>query len=1255
MKTPIVYKIAGNLRCLLVDNGQKISIGRAPECDVQIDGEEVHEVEATLQFVQDCNSVSISPASGTAAYEQPLPWTLPLGGFDLVFYRPSNPDKHLEKGATHEITLQGLAPEKLSRVLKQDRPLLLGSNADCDVVISSGDCPPVQLALWAAADNKVVVQVLDNSSVVDWLGRGENIEAEMEFPASLSLGGKMVLINAVAVSHSQPMQSPALVPAGPRNLAKSAPPPIVVDEFYINKNNQQHGPFSEEEIRQLVYEGTYNVNDRAWKEGASDWAPLNQLISISGPPRILPLSNNNAAMAGNEQWKQMPSVHALNYDNGSQKVAPTALIKLSWILLGLMCLAACIPGLGFGTWALASPILLTTFILGIIVLTRNATFQGVSILLASVVVVPVVIFVAPIVSTLVAGGVVSAIEDSAGRKAAQNPNIQPKMTKQIEAAPSPSMPAGIGADVAANPRLKEIVKVGHFEWIIAAVRLADEFRSSDGIFNIEVGSPDTILLFVQGQVTNRSREKDVALGNLYVVDEEGTKYGEHDESSLVSSPLVMDSFNPNVPKSFSTVFEVPRKAKGLKFEVSDFAILGEKTALIDLGIEGNQAVINETMTQPRQSQISTEPTKDRKTNPDSVVTFNGDLKNYIIGYWKSVNKSFDDKYIYQAFTEAEYLEGSKGLTPYKVITVDGNTLTFGWTQVVTGYKQFERKTKINFLSEVKMIIKYDELSEGMVYEKVPEDQWLHENGMVYNDQVIQELRRKIGKAVQVSTEPIKGAVAEKDLIKMPMMEKSVTAYASPPVKIGERFKLGDFCYTITSVKSGPSVKSAASTNVLGEVVSLSEDLNNAMEQAFGMQKASSRKIAPNNASFLVVRYIIENQGNDVKIVSTKDFKLLDSKKRTFSTSSEATMELALTNEASFLLAELQPGVQDEGAQVFLLPNDALDENLTLVIPEKGLLGTGERHVQIGTVFAKVPPQAVGSSIDSFTKNDQTSKVTKTDPLVNTLGMRFVPVSGLGVLFSVWETRLKDFKAFVEATNYDAISETKNGLLAWTLEPRPDGGPLARQAGGSWKDPHFPFKQADDEPVVCVSNMDAEAFCAWLTAKEINEGRIGPKHFYRLPTDEEWSVACGSQKYPWGVTFPPSGKEDGNYMGIEAMVQVLNNVTTPLSRAGFSDGAARTAVVGRFNPNFYGLYDMGGNVSEWCSSWYRASMNDAETLEANSQLKKDEGGNSYKVTRGGSWADFATLRLRCAYRDFGYPQYRNDNIGFRCVLDMTQTK
>lgn len=107
---------------------------------------------------------------------------------------------------------------------------------------------------------------------------------------------------------------------------------------------------------------------------------------------------------------------------------------------------------------------------------------------------------------------------------------------------------------------------------------------------------------------------------------------------------------------------------------------------------------------------------------------------------------------------------------------------------------------------------------------------------------------------------------------------------------------------------------------------------------------------------------------------------------------------------------------------------------------------------------------------------------------NDLGMRFVPVpikggpgDGKSLLFSVWETRVKDFSAFVDATNYDA--KTKS-----------DG----KQMSENWQSPGF--EQNGDHPVVFVNWNDARAFCKWLTDAERKSGHIKPNQHYRLPTD-----------------------------------------------------------------------------------------------------------------------------------------------------------
>lgn len=277
--------------------------------------------------------------------------------------------------------------------------------------------------------------------------------------------------------------------------------------------------------------------------------------------------------------------------------------------------------------------------------------------------------------------------------------------------------------------------------------------------------------------------------------------------------------------------------------------------------------------------------------------------------------------------------------------------------------------------------------------------------------------------------------------------------------------------------------------------------------------------------------------------------------------------------------------------------------------------------------------------------DPFAGVTQNAPFENGLGMKFVPAGTPGILFSVWETRVGDFRAFVEDTGYDAIGE-KNGDLAYTLE---EGGKW-EQAGGSWKDPRFPksASQNDEYPVACVSYLDAEAFCAWLTKRDRASGKIPSTASYRLPTDVEWSRANGSGKYPWGDSYPP-GRNDGNYSGKEAMIGVYEGFSDDLVKAGRSDSAPRTSAVGMFQSNGYGLRDMGGNVYEWCSTWYKASMNEADALEKYEVLKNDGGGEKYRVLRGGSWYADTEFSLRSSYRDCDSPRYRGGFYGFRCVL------
>ncbi len=249
-----------------------------------------------------------------------------------------------------------------------------------------------------------------------------------------------------------------------------------------------------------------------------------------------------------------------------------------------------------------------------------------------------------------------------------------------------------------------------------------------------------------------------------------------------------------------------------------------------------------------------------------------------------------------------------------------------------------------------------------------------------------------------------------------------------------------------------------------------------------------------------------------------------------------------------------------------------------------------------------------------------ASATKDLPFVNSLGMKFVPVPGTKVLFSVWETRVQDFGAFVKATDHDT-GDRMQVLQADRWSERD---------GYTWREPGF--EQGPDHPVVGVGWEDAVAFCAWLTREEQATGRIGVRDEYRLPSEQEWNAAVGTGTYPWGDGWPPP-RGAGNYAGEESRTGGEPSYWTVLG--GYRDGYGRTAPVGSFAANEHGLCDMGGNVWEWCKDRHGS-------------------GKHLRGLCGASWYDCDKLSLQSSYRSLALAGDRNDSRGFRCVLALSAT-
>ena len=213
---------------------------------------------------------------------------------------------------------------------------------------------------------------------------------------------------------------------------------------------------------------------------------------------------------------------------------------------------------------------------------------------------------------------------------------------------------------------------------------------------------------------------------------------------------------------------------------------------------------------------------------------------------------------------------------------------------------------------------------------------------------------------------------------------------------------------------------------------------------------------------------------------------------------------------------------------------------------------------------------------------------------NSLGMKFRSVPGFDVRMSIWETRVRDFERFVNATGHDATNR------------------FFYYAETSWYvDDHFwlkpGFDQTPEHPVVGVSWRDAIAFCQWLTSTERSSGKIPGNMIYRLPTDMEWSAAAEGTPNPFSLTNVANYHPNLN-----------------------SDTYQVTSPVGTFPANPHGFFDMAGNIWEFCRDQAREHL-------------------PYRVIRGGCWQNWHERYVGVQARGQCSMDVRITLYGFRVVL------
>jgi formylglycine-generating enzyme required for sulfatase activity len=249
------------------------------------------------------------------------------------------------------------------------------------------------------------------------------------------------------------------------------------------------------------------------------------------------------------------------------------------------------------------------------------------------------------------------------------------------------------------------------------------------------------------------------------------------------------------------------------------------------------------------------------------------------------------------------------------------------------------------------------------------------------------------------------------------------------------------------------------------------------------------------------------------------------------------------------------------------------------------------------------------------------------------GPRHAVTIGRGFAMARNQTTVGQFRVFVQASGYVPTSRQNGSSTIYDEK----SGSMADKRNVTWEDNHAGDRATAEMPVIHVSWNDAKAYAEWL-AKETGQR-------YRLPSEAEYEYVqrAGTQtRYPWGDGEPP--RVVGNLTGDRDRSASRRNWVNAFR--DYSDGHWGPAPVRTYEPNRWGLFDVGSNVSEWVEDCWHDNY---QRAPADGSAWVNPGCTS-RVLRGASWAS-APDQVRSAFRLTAGPTTTNPRLGFRVARDL----